>query len=146
MNIFHLSSNVIKLIALSLILSFATAQAMAQIPFKEDFGGTATDPVWLLPGTPAFDTWNSQHSGLMLPYAVLTDGVMSTKYGINALNAANSACYAITKIKYNDADEFPNDANNGTNINSGAGDHVDRIVDHTTGDGNGYFAIISPQG
>ena len=71
---------------------------------------------------------------------------MSTKYGINALNAANSACYAITKIKYNDADEFPNDANNGTNINSGAGDHVDRIVDHTTGDGNGYFAIISPQG
>ena len=145
MNIFYFSSNVIKLITLSLILSFTTVRAMAQIPFKEDFGGTAVDPAWLLPGTPALDAWNSQHPGLKLPYANLANGVVGTN-GLNALDASGSACYAITKIKYNDEKEFPNGVNNGTNINSGTGDHVNGLFDHTTGDGSGYFAIINPQG
>ena len=149
MNILHSLFNMIKQTTLSLILLFVTAQAMAQIPFKEDFGGaSATDPEWLLPsgGTLTLDSWKSQHPGLILPYAELADGVISTTYGLNALDASQRACYAITKIKYNNATEFPNSVNGGTNINSGAGDHMNNLFDHTTGDGNGYFAIINPQG
>lgn len=147
MNIFRLSPNIIKLATLSLSFLFITAKTTAQIPFKEDFGGKETDPAWLLPsgGTLTLESWKSQHPGLgnSLTYADLATGIISTTYELNALRVSNTGHYAITKVKYNDKTEFPNETNNSTNINCGVSDHVDRIVDAT---GNGYFAIISPEG
>lgn len=130
-----------------LSLFFISGQGIAQIPFVENFGGSSSDPAWLLPsgGGLTLDTWKSQHPGLGsdLTYADMVPGVTSSSHGgLNALNASAVKRYAVTKIKYIDTVELA--GNNDTNINAEAGDHWNNVVDHT--DGEGYFVIVSPAG
>jgi len=158
MNIYN---TFLKIIKISIILAgvlFIAGQAHAQVPswngsriFFEDFGGGTSDPAWLLPsgGALQLPTWSLSHPGIgnTLTYGNEVSGLVSTKYNLNALNLDDNGRYAVTKIKYNDATEY-NSTNNETNINAGAGDHMDLIGDHTTpGDNNnGYFVIVAPQG
>lgn len=147
MSIYRFILRIAKIFIWALSFSFISGQGIAQVPFVENFGGSSSDPAWLLPsgGSLTLDTWKSQHPGLGsdLTYAGITPGVTSPSHGgLNALDATGVKRYAVTKIKYNDVNEFA--GNNGTNINAGAGDHWDNVVDHTTG--NGYFVIVNPEG
>ncbi|MDL2247286.1 hypothetical protein LJC05_00965, partial [Bacteroides sp. OttesenSCG-928-J23] len=133
----------VKVIVLLLGLLLVSGRVMGQVPFKEDFGGTAANPAWLLPtgGTLTLDNWKTTHPGIgsSLGYAAVTEGVTSSVYNLSTL-VVNNGSYAVTKIKYNDENEYT--GGNKTNIDAGAGDHQDRIVDHITEDG--YFLVVNP--